>query len=110
MRLTRGHFHRRRLDGQRDPARRHDEPVGWRSASSLSSVARAFLSRRTPPQAGATARRWPPHAAAQALGALRNTALTMLRRLGFGNIRAGLGQWAVHQQQLVHIVRYGTIE
>ncbi len=49
-------------------------------------------------------------AAAQALAALRNTALTMLRRLGFGNIRAGLEHWAVHQQQLVHIVRYGTIE
>ena len=49
-------------------------------------------------------------AAAQALSALRNTALTVLRRLGFGNIVAGFEHCAQHPQQLVHLIRHGTIE
>jgi predicted transposase YbfD/YdcC len=48
--------------------------------------------------------------AAQALAALRNTALTVLRRLGFGNIRAALEHWTAHQQELVHTVRRAIIE
>ncbi len=49
-------------------------------------------------------------AAAQALAALRNTALTVLRRLGFGNIRAAVEHCADHRQELVRLVRYGTTE
>ena len=49
-------------------------------------------------------------AAGEALSALRNTALTLLRRLGFSNIAAGLEQCAQHRQQLIHLIRYGTIE
>ena len=46
-------------------------------------------------------------AAAQALAALRNTALTLLRRLGFDNIRAGLEHCSAHRQKLIHLVRHG---
>jgi len=49
-------------------------------------------------------------AAAQALAALRNAALTVLRRLGFTNISAALEHCADHRQQLIHLARYGTIE
>ena len=49
-------------------------------------------------------------AAAQALAALRNAALTVLRRLGFGNIRAGLEHCSAQRQKLIHIVRHGIIE
>jgi len=46
-------------------------------------------------------------AAAQALAGLRNTALTVLRRLGFENIRAGLEHCCEHRQELIHLLRYG---
>jgi len=46
-------------------------------------------------------------AAAQALAALRNTALTLLRHLGFDNIRAGLEHCSAHRQKLIHLVRHG---
>jgi hypothetical protein len=49
-------------------------------------------------------------AAAEALAALRNTALTLLRRLGYGNINAALEHCADQPQQIIHLVRYGTIE
>lgn len=49
-------------------------------------------------------------AGAQGLAALRNAALTVLRRLGFDNIRAGLEYCSAHRQKLIHIVRYGIIE
>jgi len=49
-------------------------------------------------------------AGAQALAALRNAALTVLRRMGFGNIRAGLEHCCAHQQELIHILRHGIIE
>jgi len=49
-------------------------------------------------------------AAAQALAALRNAALTLLRRLGLTNISAALEHCADHRQQLIHLIRYGTIE
>jgi len=46
-------------------------------------------------------------AAAQALAVLRNTALTLLRRLGFDNIQAGLEHCSAHRQKLIHLVRHG---
>jgi predicted transposase YbfD/YdcC len=46
-------------------------------------------------------------AGAQALAALRNAALTVLRRLGFDNIRAGLEHCSAHRQKLIHLLRYG---
>jgi predicted transposase YbfD/YdcC len=46
-------------------------------------------------------------AAAQALAALRNAALTVLRRLGFDNIQAGLEHCSAHRQKLIHLLRYG---
>jgi hypothetical protein len=49
-------------------------------------------------------------AAAQALAALRNTALTLLRRLGFDNIQAGLEHCCAHRQKLIHLVRHGITE
>lgn len=49
-------------------------------------------------------------AAAQALAALRNAALTLLRRLRLTNISAALEHCADHRQQLIHLIRYGTIE
>jgi len=49
-------------------------------------------------------------AAAQALAALRNAVLTMLRRVGFTNISAALEHCADHRQELIHLVRHGTIE
>ncbi len=49
-------------------------------------------------------------AAAEALAALRNTALTLLRRLGHDNIHAALEHCADQRQQIIHLVRYGTIE
>lgn len=49
-------------------------------------------------------------AAAQALAALRNTALTLLRRLGFDNIQAGLEHCAADQQRLIHLLRHGITE
>ena len=49
-------------------------------------------------------------AAAEALAALRNTVLTLLRRAGFNNIQAGLEHCAEHPQQVIHLIRYGTIE
>ena len=45
-----------------------------------------------------------------ALAALRNAALTVLRRLGFTNIGAGLEHCAESRQQLIHLVRYGRLE
>jgi len=49
-------------------------------------------------------------AAAQALAALRNTALTLLRRLGLGNIQAGVEHCAADRQRLIHLVRHGTTQ
>lgn len=49
-------------------------------------------------------------AAAQALAALRNVALTLLRRLGLTNISAALEHCGDHRQQVIHLIRYGTIE
>jgi len=46
-------------------------------------------------------------AAAQALAAPRNAALTVLRRLGFDNIQAGLEHCSAHRQNLIHLVRHG---
>jgi predicted transposase YbfD/YdcC len=48
--------------------------------------------------------------AAQALAALRNTALTLLRRLGYQNISAALEHCAEHRQNVIHLLRYGIIE
>ena len=48
--------------------------------------------------------------AAQALAALRNAVLTVLRRLGFTNIAAALESCAENRAQLLHLIRYGTIE
>lgn len=49
-------------------------------------------------------------AAAQALAAMRNAALALLRRLGLTNISAAVEHCAQHQQEVIHLVRYGTIE
>jgi predicted transposase YbfD/YdcC len=46
-------------------------------------------------------------AAAQGLAALRNAALTVLRRLGFDNIQAGLEHCSARKQKLIHLLRYG---
>ena len=47
---------------------------------------------------------------AQALAALRNTALTLARRLGFTNIVEALEHFAERRTELVRLIRYGTIE
>ncbi len=44
------------------------------------------------------------------MAALRNTAITMLRRAGVGNIAAGLRHFMMNYRQAISIVRYGRIE
>ena len=48
--------------------------------------------------------------APQVLTALRNTVLTLLRRLGFQNIVEGLENFMDNRAQAVNLVRYGRIE
>lgn len=45
--------------------------------------------------------------APQVLAAVRNTALTLLRRLGFTNIVEGLEHFMEHRAHAVRLVRYG---
>lgn len=46
----------------------------------------------------------------EVLAALRNTAITVLRRVGFNNIAAGLRHFMMNYTQAISIVRYGRIE
>lgn len=46
----------------------------------------------------------------QVFAALRNAAITMLRRLGFTNMQAAIEHFAEERAQAVRAVRYGTIE
>lgn len=46
----------------------------------------------------------------QAMAALRNTAITMLRRAGVGNIAAGLRHFMMNYRQAISLIRYGRIE
>ena len=48
--------------------------------------------------------------AAQALAALRNTALTLARRIGFTNTVEALEHFAEQRADLLHLIRYGIIE
>jgi hypothetical protein len=48
--------------------------------------------------------------APQALAAVRNTALTLLRRLGFTNMVEGLEHFMERRNDAVRLVRYGRIE
>ena len=49
-------------------------------------------------------------AAAQALAALRNAALSVLRRLGFTNMKAGTEHWADNRRQLIRLVCHEIIK
>ncbi|MHC4253712.1 MAG: hypothetical protein ACYS9X_31745 [Planctomycetota bacterium] len=46
----------------------------------------------------------------ETLAALRNTVITVLRRLGFDNIAAGLRHFMMNCTQAISVVRYGRIE
>lgn len=46
-------------------------------------------------------------AVAHTLAALRNTALTLLRRQGFSNIVQGLEHFAEHRSHTIRLIRYG---
>jgi len=46
----------------------------------------------------------------QAFAAIRNTIITVLRRLGFTNMQAGVEYFAEERTQAVRAIRYGTIE
>jgi hypothetical protein len=46
----------------------------------------------------------------EVLAALRNTAITVLRRLGFTNIAAALRHFMMNYTQAISVVRYGRIE
>ena len=46
----------------------------------------------------------------QAMAALRNTAITILRRAGIDNIAAGLWHFMMNYRQAISLVRYGRIE
>ena len=46
----------------------------------------------------------------QAMAALRNTAITILRRAGVDNIAAGLRHFMMNYRQAISLVRYGRIE
>lgn len=46
----------------------------------------------------------------EALAALRNTAITLLRRLGYGNVAAGLRHFMMNFTDAISLVRYGRIE
>ena len=46
----------------------------------------------------------------QAMAALRNTAITILRRAGIDNIAAGLRHFMMNYRQAISLVRYGRIE
>ena len=46
----------------------------------------------------------------EVLAALRNTAITILRRLGHDNIAAGLRHFLMNFQQAISLVRHGRIE
>ncbi len=46
----------------------------------------------------------------QVLAALRNTAITLLRRLGYDNMAEGREHFAEHRRQAIRIVRYGRIK
>lgn len=46
----------------------------------------------------------------QVLAAVRNTAITLLRRLGYGNMAEGREHFAEHRRQAIRIVRYGRIK
>jgi hypothetical protein len=48
--------------------------------------------------------------AAQALATMRNTALTLARRVGFTNIAEALEHFAEQRADLVRLIRHGTIE
>ncbi len=47
---------------------------------------------------------------AQGLAAVRNTALTLLRRMGFTNIVEGLEHFMEHRAHAVRLLRYGRIK
>lgn len=46
----------------------------------------------------------------QVFAAIRNAIITVLRRLGFTNMQAGIEHFAEERAQAVRIIRYGTIE
>jgi len=46
----------------------------------------------------------------QAMAALRNTAITILRRAGVDNIAAGLRHFMMNYRQAISLVRHGRIE
>jgi len=46
----------------------------------------------------------------QVFAAIRNAIITVLRRLGFTNIQAGIEHFAEERAQAVRVIRYGTIE
>lgn len=48
--------------------------------------------------------------APQVFAAIRNAIITVLRRLGFTNMQAGIEHFAEERAQAVRVVRYGTIE
>lgn len=49
-------------------------------------------------------------AVAQVLAALRNTALTLLRRQGFSNTVEGLEHFAENRSHTIHLIRHGRIK
>lgn len=48
--------------------------------------------------------------APQALTAFRNTVITLLRRLGFGNIAEGIEHFQENRTKALHLIRCGRIE
>ena len=46
----------------------------------------------------------------QVMAAMRNTAITLLRRLGFGNIAAATRHYMMNYPKAISVVRYGRTE
>lgn len=46
----------------------------------------------------------------QVLAAIRNTVLTLLRRMGFANIAEGREHFAEHRNHAIRLIRYGRIK